>query len=50
MVEGMSFEQAAGISTTYGTSYYALKQRAALATRRNACWSPVPAAGLGWQR
>ena len=28
--DGMSFEQAAGISTTYGTSYYALKQRAAL--------------------
>ena len=27
---GMSFEQAAGISTTYGTSYHALKQRAAL--------------------
>src|SRR5262249_50762954 len=26
--EGMSFEQAAGISTTYGTSYHALKQRA----------------------
>ncbi len=28
--EGMSFQQASGISTTYGTSYYALKQRAAL--------------------
>ena len=28
--EGMSFEQASGISTTYGTSYYALKQRAEL--------------------
>jgi NADPH2:quinone reductase len=28
--EGMSFEQAAGITTTYGTSYYALKQRANL--------------------
>ncbi len=28
--EGMTFGQAAGISTTYGTSYYALKQRAAL--------------------
>ena len=27
---GMSFAQAAGISTTYGTSYYALKQRANL--------------------
>jgi len=27
---GMSFAQASGISTTYGTSYYALKQRAAL--------------------
>ncbi len=27
---GMSFEQAAGISTTYGTSYHALKQRADL--------------------
>lgn len=27
----MSFEQAAGISTTYGTSYHALKQRANLA-------------------
>ena len=26
----MTFEQAAGISTTYGTSYHALKQRAAL--------------------
>ncbi|MDA1074618.1 MAG: NADPH:quinone oxidoreductase family protein [Proteobacteria bacterium] len=26
--KGMSFEQASGISTTYGTSYYALKQRA----------------------
>lgn len=26
----MSFQQASGISTTYGTSYYALKQRAAL--------------------
>jgi len=27
---GMSFAQASGISTTYGTSYYALKQRANL--------------------
>lgn len=27
---GMSFAQASGISTTYGTSYYALKQRAEL--------------------
>ena len=30
MPEGMSFAQASGISTTYGTSYYALKDRAAL--------------------
>lgn len=30
MPEGMSFQVASGISTTYGTSYYALKQRAAL--------------------
>ena len=30
MPEGMSFAEAAAISTTYGTSYYALKQRAAL--------------------
>jgi len=30
MPDGMSFAQASGISTTYGTSYYALKQRAAL--------------------
>jgi NADPH2:quinone reductase len=29
--EAMSFAQASGISTTYGTSYYALKQRAKLA-------------------
>ena len=29
--EQMSFEVAAGLSTTYGTSYYALKQRANLA-------------------
>jgi len=28
--KGMSFAQAAGIKTTYGTSYYALKQRANL--------------------
>ena len=28
--EAMSFAQASGISTTYGTSYYALKQRAKL--------------------
>ena len=28
--ESMSFAQASGISTTYGTSYYALKQRANL--------------------
>lgn len=28
--ESMSFAEASGISTTYGTSYYALKQRAAL--------------------
>lgn len=28
--EGMSFAQASGIRTTYGTSYYALKQRAEL--------------------
>ena len=33
--EGMSFEQAAGISTTYGTSYYALKQRASLKAGEN---------------
>lgn len=30
MPENMPFAQAAGISTTYGTSYYALKQRANL--------------------
>jgi NADPH2:quinone reductase len=30
MPDAMDFVQAAGISTTYGTSYYALKQRAAL--------------------
>lgn len=30
MPEGMGFAQASGISTTYGTSYYALKQRADL--------------------
>jgi NADPH2:quinone reductase len=30
MPERMSFAQASGISTTYGTSYYALKQRASL--------------------
>ena len=30
MPESMSFAEAAAISTTYGTSYYALKQRAAL--------------------
>ena len=35
MVDGMSFEQAAGISTTYGTSYYALKQRADLKPGEN---------------
>jgi NADPH2:quinone reductase len=28
--EGLSFEQAAGFTMTYGTSYYALKQRAGL--------------------
>lgn len=30
MPAGMSFQEASGISTTYGTSYYALKQRAGL--------------------
>lgn len=30
MPDNMGFAQASGISTTYGTSYYALKQRAAL--------------------
>ena len=30
MPEGLSFEQAAGVSITYFTSYYALKQRANL--------------------
>ena len=30
MPKGMSFEAASGFSTTYGTSYHALKQRAAL--------------------
>lgn len=30
MPEGLSFEMAAGITLTYGTSYHALKQRAAL--------------------
>ena len=33
--EGMSFVQASGISTTYGTSYYALKQRANLKPGEN---------------
>jgi NADPH2:quinone reductase len=33
--EGMTFAQAAGISTTYGTSYYALKQRADLKAGEN---------------
>ena len=32
---GMSFVQASGISTTYGTSYYALKQRADLQPGEN---------------
>jgi len=32
---GMSFAQASGISTTYGTSYYALKQRANLQPEEN---------------
>ena len=35
MPEAMSFTQASGISTTYGTSYYALKQRAALQPGEN---------------
>ena len=30
MPDGLSFEQAAGVSITYFTSYYALKQRANL--------------------
>lgn len=30
MPDGMNFSEASGISTTYGTSYYALKQRADL--------------------
>jgi NADPH2:quinone reductase len=30
MLEGLSFEQAAGFTVTYGTSYHALKQSAAL--------------------
>jgi len=33
--DGMSFVQASGISTTYGTSYYALKQRAKLQPGEN---------------
>ena len=33
--KGMSFAQASGISTTYGTSYYALKQRAQLQPGEN---------------
>lgn len=33
--DGMSFVQASGISTTYGTSYYALKQRANLQPGEN---------------
>ena len=32
---GMSFAKASGISTTYGTSYYALKQRADLQPGEN---------------
>ncbi len=35
MPEAMSFAQASGISTTYGTSYYALKDRAALQPGEN---------------
>lgn len=35
MPESMSFAQASGVSTTYGTSYYALKQRAALKPGEN---------------
>ena len=35
MPESMSFAQASGISTTYGTSYYALKDRAALQPGEN---------------
>lgn len=35
MPEGMSFVAASGITTTYGTSYYALKQRAALQPGEN---------------
>ncbi|MCP6559384.1 NAD(P)H-quinone oxidoreductase, partial [Klebsiella pneumoniae] len=30
MPEGMSFEEAAALTMTYGTSYYALKDRAQL--------------------
>jgi NADPH2:quinone reductase len=35
MPESMSFAQASGVSTTYGTSYYALKQRADLKPGEN---------------
>ena len=35
MPDSMNFAQAAGISTTYGTSYYALKDRAALQPGEN---------------
>jgi len=35
MPESMSFAQACGISTTYGTSYYALRDRAALRPGEN---------------
>ena len=35
MPESMSYAQASGISTTYGTSYYALKERAALQPGEN---------------
>lgn len=35
MPQAMSFAQASGISTTYGTSFYALKQRAAIQPGEN---------------
>ncbi len=46
----MPFDEAAAFLMTYGTSYYALKDRGASEGRARPCWCWAPPAASAWRR
>ena len=48
--DSMPFDEAAAFIMTYGTSYYALKDRGHPEARRDACWCSARPAAWAWRR